>query len=118
MIDLNELFANAPTVTLIEPSGSTPYFITRIRLILNDGGVLRELTVTADLMTDRETFEDVGCLALSVMDVSEPWRQPGEAGEWVDDGQSSVWDEAEPRVEWCVTPSGEEIDLRGDGLFS
>lgn len=117
MIDLNELFSHSPVATLIEPRGDTPYFVTRVRLLLNDGGVLRELTVTADLMTDRETFEDVGCLALSVMDVDEPWRQPGVAGEWVDDGESSVWDEADLPASWCVTPGGEEIDLRGDGLF-
>lgn len=117
MIDLSDLFTNAPTVTLMEPCGDTPYFVTRIRLLLNDAGMLRELTVTADLMTDRDTFEDVGCLALSVMDVSEPWRQPEVAGEWVDDGQSSVWDEADLPPSWCVTPGGEEIDLRGDGLF-
>lgn len=118
MINLNELFASGPIATLIEPSsGPTPYFVTRIRLLLNDGGTLRELTVTADLMTDRETFEEVGCLALSVMDVSEPWRQPDAPGEWVDDGYSLKFSKDEPRVEWIVTPDGQEIDLRGDGLF-
>lgn len=116
MINLADLFTNAPAVTLSEPRGTTPYFTRSIRLLLNDGGVVRELTVAADLMTSRETYEDEACLALSVVDVEVPTASR-DTGAWVDDGQSLVFDEIEPRVEWRVTPSGEEVDLRGDGLF-
>lgn len=116
MIDLNELFTDGPTVTLSEPRGETPYFLKTLRLLINDSGLMRELTVTADLMTSRETFEDEACLALSVVDVEVPTASR-DTGAWVDDGESLVFDEVEPRVEWCVTPNGEEVDLRGDGLF-
>jgi hypothetical protein len=116
MINLNDLFHGGPTVTLLEPRGDTPYFLRTIRLLLNDGGLMRELTITADLMTSRETYEDEGCLALSVVDVEAP-PFSHDTGEWVDDGQSMVTHWIEPKPEWCVTPGGEHVDLRGDGLF-
>lgn len=116
MIDLNDLFTNAPAVTLLEPRGDTPYFLKSIRLLVLDGDQARELTVTADLMTSRETFEDEGCLALSLVDVEAPGFSR-ETGEFIDDGYSLCFGKDGPRAEWIVTPGGEEIDLRGDGLF-
>lgn len=115
MINLNKLFANGPQVTLLEPRDYTGPYVPQLRLLLTDRetGYMQVLTIEADAFIEPRVAP---MLAISVEDVDEP-EFSDETGEWVDDSQSSVFDEIEPRVEWCVTPGGEEIDLRGDGLF-
>ena len=111
---LSKVVTGSQTVELIEPRDSDSRYLRSLRLLLRDTatGALTELTIEPDALA----LPDEVTLVLSVMDIDEP-HVTAEHGEFVDDGQSVVVEEVEPRVEWMVTPRGEEVDLRGDGLF-
>jgi hypothetical protein len=117
MVNLSDIITGTQTVELIEPRDHTGVYLSHLRLLLTDRdtGHMQVLAIEADAFIEPRVAP---MLAISVEDVDEPGFS-NETGEWVDDGQSPVVNEAEPDFGYRVAIDGTETDTRlvEGGLF-